>query len=252
MVSDFEQFDQQRREITQKMCQDDRFQSLRKDWFAISVDHKYCYNFDWMGMPIIQYPQDIMAMQEIIWHVRPEMIIETGIARGGSIVFYASMLELFGIDGTVVGIDIEIRPWNKQRILSHPVSHRIRMIEGSSVNLDVVKQVYQMAGGSSNVMVVLDANHSYESVRHELQLYSPLVSVGSYIVVFDTVSDDLPDELWRQKDSKTGLLSGGQGNGPKKAVHEFVQNNDAFIIDKSIQNKLQITSAPDGYLKRIK
>lgn len=208
-----------------------------------SIKQKYSYNFEWLGRPIIQYPQDLIAMQELIWKLQPDLIIETGIAHGGSLVFYASMLELIG-KGQVVGVDIDIRTHNRTAILSHPMYKRITMIEGSSIADDVVAKVKHLAEGKQTVLVTLDSNHTHDHVFKELTLYSPFVTPGSYLVVFDTIIEELPDDIYPDR-------PWGQGNNPKTAVWEFLKNNKHFEIDKSIQDKLVITASPDGYLKRI-
>ena len=219
----------------------DAFASFRDE----TINAKYSYNFSWMGRPIIQYPQDIMAMQELIWQVKPDLIIETGIAHGGSLIFYASMLELLGGDGQVVGIDLDIREHNRVEVEKHPMFKRITMFEGSSTDNDILESVKNLAKDKKSVMVVLDSNHTHEHVFEELRLYSPFVTVGSYCVVFDTIVEDMPggsfsDRPW------------GKGNNPKTAVWEFLKTNDYFEIDHDIENKLLITVAPDGYLKRVK
>lgn len=215
-----------------------------KSFMNATINSKYSYNFSWLGRPIIQYPQDILAMQEIIWKIKPDLILETGIAHGGSMIFYASMLELLGGDGHVIGIDIEIRKHNRAEIEKHPMFKRITMIEGSSTDENIAKEVQQMAKGKK-VLVCLDSNHTHEHVLRELELYAPLVSVGSYIVVFDTIIEDMPagsfpDRPW------------DKGNNPKTAVHEFLKMNDNFEIDERLRNKLLITVASDGYLMRVR
>lgn len=216
-----------------------------KSFMKESTVPKYSYNFSWMGRPIIQYPQDIMAMQELIWQVKPDLIIETGIAHGGSLIFYASMLELLGGDGRVIGIDLDIREHNRIEIEKHPMYKRIEMLEGSSTDPEIIDSVKELAKGKKSVMVVLDSNHTHEHVLEELRLYSPFVTVGSYCVVFDTIVEDLPDDFFSDR-------PWGKGNNPKTAVHEFLKENDSFEIDDNVENKLLITVAPDGYLKRIK
>lgn len=211
---------------------------------------KYSYNFSWLGRPIIQYPQDIVAMQEIIWGVKPDLIIETGIAHGGSLIFSASMLALLEIsgvikDGKVLGVDIDIREHNRIEIEKHPLTNKIIMIQGSSIDTHIVKQVHAFAKNYNNILVVLDSNHTHEHVLAELNAYAPLVSKGSYCVVFDTVIEDMPDEMFPDR-------PWGKGNNPKTAVREFLKIYKEFEIDKSIENKLLITVAPDGYLKRVR
>ena len=210
-----------------------------------SIKAKYSYNFSWLGRPAIQYPQDIVALQEIIWAVKPDLIIETGIAHGGSLILSASMLEIIGNTGQVLGIDIDIREHNRVEIENHPMYKRIKMIQGSSIDENIVEQVRMLASEKDRVMLILDSNHTHSHVLKEMELYSSLVSTGSYMVVFDTVIEDLQDDLFLDR-------PWGKGNNPKTAVHQFLKNNEEFIIDRNIQDKLLVTVAPDGYLKRIK
>lgn len=205
---------------------------------------QYSYNFSWMGRPIIQYPQDMIAMQEIIWDIKPDLIIETGIAHGGSLIFYASLLELIA-NGEVLGIDIDIREHNRKEIEAHPMFKRIKMIQGSSVTEEMVELVKPYAEGKKKILVCLDSNHTHEHVLRELELYAPFVTVGSYLVVFDTIVQDLPDDYLPGREW-------AKGDNPKTAVWEFLKKHDHFEIDKSIDNKLLISVAPDGYLKRIR
>ena len=190
------------------------------------------------GLPIIQYPQDIIAMQEILWRVRPDLVIETGIAHGGSLVFYASILELIG-NGYVLGIDIDIRPHNKAAIEAHPMARRIQLLEGSSVVPDIVEKVRQAARGK-RTLVVLDSNHTHEHVRTELELYAPLVSVGSYCVVMDTVVEDMPSDAITDRPWFSG-------NSPKTAVFDYLKTHPEFAVDVEIDNKLLLSVAPSGY-----
>jgi len=227
-----------------EMAKSKSFKKLTKSWFESSVKFEYSYHFTWLGRPIIQYPQDIIALQEIIWKVKPDLIIETGIARGGSLIFSASMLQLLG-KGKVLGIDIKIRPENKKKIQQYFLWKRISMIEGSSVDKKIINKVYNFAKGKKRVMVILDSNHTHEHVLNELKAYSPLVSKNSYLVVFDTIIEDLPKKI----ESK---LPWSKGNNPKTALLEFLKNNKQFKIDKEIENKLMISVAPSGYLQRIK
>lgn len=205
---------------------------------------RYTSNFTWLGRPVIQIPQDLFAMQEIIWSIKPDFIIETGIAHGGSLIFYASMLELIG-KGKVIGIDIDIRQHNRVEIEKHPLYHRIIMIEGSSVDEHVVEQVKLHTNGAKSLIVCLDSNHTHDHVLKELEFYTPLVSVGSYCVVSDTGIEDLSKDMIQDR-------PWGPGNNPKTAVWEFLKTNDQFVIDKNIEAKILLTSAPDGYLKRVR
>lgn len=220
-------------------------QALSRIWAREVTRHKYTYNFSWMGRPIIQTPQDMIAMQEIIWLVKPDLIIETGIAHGGSLIYYASLLEMIGEDGYVLGIDVDIREHNRVEIEKHPMFKRIKMIQGSSVDASTVDAVKQHAKGKRSVLVVLDSNHTHEHVLKEMELYAPLVTKESYLVVFDTLIEDMPDDLMNPD------RPWGKGNNPKTAVWEFLKTTDQFEIDKSIEAKILITVAPDGYLKRV-
>ncbi|HET9279812.1 MAG TPA: cephalosporin hydroxylase family protein [Flavitalea sp.] len=205
---------------------------------------QYSYNFSWMGRPIIQYPQDMIAMQEIIWQLKPDLIIETGIAHGGSLIYYASIMELIG-KGEIVGIDIEIREHNRKEIENHPMYKRIKMVEGSSISQDTVDAVKKFVNGKKTVLVSLDSNHTHEHVLSELNLYAPFVTPGSYLVVFDTIVEDMPDNYLPGR-------AWSRGDNPKTAVWEFLKQNPDFEIDHAIDNKLLISVAPEGYLKRIR
>lgn len=220
-----------------------------KNFLNSSFLPKYSYNFSWLGRPIIQYPQDIVAMQELIWSIQPDLIIETGIAHGGSLIFSASMLELNALCGgpqnaEVLGIDIDIRQHNREAIETHPMFKRISMIQGSSIASEVIEEVKSKAADKQKILVCLDSNHTHSHVLAELESYAPLTSVGSYCVVFDTVVEDLPGDMFSDR-------PWGPGNNPKTAVWEYLKTHPEFEIDKSIQHKLLITVAPDGYLKRI-
>jgi cephalosporin hydroxylase len=228
---------------------DEKLQDTALAFMRASVAPKYSYNYSWMGRPIIQYPQDMVAMQEIIWNIKPDLIIETGIAHGGSLVFYASILELIsacgGGEGQVLGIDIDIRAHNRKAIEEHPMARRISMIEGSSIETNVIAQVRDRAKGKQRILVSLDSNHTHDHVLAELEAYAPLTTVGSYCVVFDTLIEDMqedayPDRPW------------SKGNNPKTAVWQWLKSHSEFEIDQSIHNKLLITVAPDGYLRRVR
>lgn len=240
-MSDFET---RNKEIIEQMGKDKSIEKTTREWFNKASKHEYSYHFKWMGVPIIQFPQDIVAMQELIWEIQPDLIIETGIARGGSLIYYASLLELNG-KGEVLGIDIDIRSHNKTMIENHAMYKRISMIEGSSIDKNIVDQVFEFAKNKGKVMVILDSNHTHKHVQEELKFYADLVTKDSYLVVFDTVIEDMPKDAF--PDRPWGL-----GNNSKTAVFEFLKENSNFEIDKSIQNKLLVTVAPDGYLKRIK
>lgn len=238
------EFEEERVKLIEANSRNTALKEAANEFNELSNKAKYSYNFSWMGRPIIQYPQDMIAMQEIIWDVKPDLIIETGIAHGGSLVFYASMLELIG-NGEVLGIDIDIRSHNKKAIEEHPMFKRINMLEGSSVTQEMVERVKPFTVGKEKILVCLDSNHTHQHVLDELNFYSPFVSVGSYLVVFDTIVEDLPEAYLPNR-------SWGIGNNPKTAVYQFLKNNDNFEIDKSIDNKLLISVSPDGYLRRVK
>jgi cephalosporin hydroxylase len=256
-VSDFA------REVAERIGQMGMNTELRASAAAFlraSTEPKYSYNFSWLGRPIIQYPQDIVAMQELIWAVKPDLIIETGIAHGGSLVFSASMLAQLDmceaiVAGTmldpasskrkVLAVDIDIRAHNRVAIEAHPMASRIEMIQGSSIALEVVQKVREIAADYRRVLVCLDSNHTHDHVLAELQAYASLASVGSYCVVFDTLIEDLPAGMYPDR-------SWGPGNNPKSAVFEFLKSHPEFEIDKAIDHKLMISVAPDGFLRRIR
>ncbi|MBC7702717.1 MAG: cephalosporin hydroxylase family protein [Rhodoferax sp.] len=229
---------------------DQALQNRSLEWVRDTARHGYSYNFSFLGRPIIQYPQDMAAMQEIIWQVQPDLIIETGIAHGGSLIFYAAMLELNAAcggpgDAAVLGIDVDIRPHNRAAIEAHPMFKRISMIEGSSIDATVVERVRQRAQGQQRVLVCLDSNHTHAHVLAELQAYALMATVGSYCVVFDTIVEDLPADMFPDR-------PWGPGNNPKTALREYLATHPEFEIDRRIDHKLLVSVAPNGYLKRIR
>ena len=238
------EFTSRNRKIINKMDKDIELKKLSQKWFDKSFEHEYSYHFTWLGLPIIQYPQDIIALQEIIWKIKPDLIIETGIARGGSLIFYASMLELLQ-KGEVIGIDIDIRKHNKKAIESHPLNKRITMIEGSSIKKDIIKKVFKLSQNKKKILVILDSFHTHSHVLKELEAYSELVSKGGCIVVFDTVVEDMPKNSFPNKPWSIG-------NNPKTAVKEFLTKNNRFKIDKTIEKEILITSCKNGFLKCVK
>jgi cephalosporin hydroxylase len=242
---DSKMFQKECNERIKNNLHDMKLQQSSKTFMENTIRNKYSYNFSWMGRPIIQYPQDIIAMQEIIWNLKPDLIIETGIAHGGSLIFFASMLELLGGKGKVLGIDIDIREHNRREIETHPMFKHITMIEGSSIDDRVIEQVRKFANGKKRVLVCLDSLHTHDHVLRELEAYTPMVSLGSYCVVFDTIVEDMPDEYSHDR-------PWGKGNNPKTAVWKFLKGNDRFVIDKEIENKLLISTCPDGYLKCVR
>ncbi len=236
---------EEKRQRIAGFADDAEFRALSKAWRTMALQRKYMNNFSWLGRPLIQVPMDAMAVQEVIWAVKPDLVIETGVAHGGSLVLSASILEMLG-HGEVVGVDIEVRPHNRQAIESHPLAHRISLIEGSSIAPDIVAQVRARAEGKQKVLVFLDSNHTHEHVLAELNAYGGLVSVGSYCVVFDTFVEDMPDDyVWTDR-------PWGKGNNPKTAVWEWLKSHPEFEIDHSMDDKLLITSAPDGFLRRTR
>ena len=242
--------------IAQTKEKSENLKQLADQFLVESAKENYSYNFEWLSRPVIQYPQDIVATQEIIWTVKPDLIIETGIAHGGSLVLSASILALLDYSEAlssgqkldpqkpkrkVIGVDIDIRAHNRNALDNHPMRNRMYLIEGSSISSDIIDQVHSLAKGYKRVMVFLDSNHTHEHVFAELKAYAPLVSSGSYCVVFDTVIDDLPrppDRSW------------GPGNSPKSALYKYIETDRSFEIDKAIEDKILITVAPDGYLRK--
>lgn len=258
-MSNFDKFKEECANEIELMSEDRDLQSLTSSWFDLSAKNKYSYHFEWQGRPIIQYPQDVVAMQELIWEVKPDLIIETGIAHGGSLVFSASMLAQLDLceaiesgemldpkdsKRKVLGIDIDIRAHNREAIEEHPMASRIEMIQGSSIDSEIIAKVKAVAANYSRVMVCLDSNHTHEHVLAELEAYASLTSVGSYCVVFDTIIEDMPVDMFPDRPWEPG-------NNPKTAVKEYLKIHSEFEIDKIIQAKLLITVAPDGYLKRL-
>lgn len=254
-----EQFNAERRERLESYGSDAAFAALSRSWLQESMQRKYVYNFDWLGRPIIQFPQDMVAMQELVWRVRPDLIIETGIAHGGSLVLSASLLALLdmcdaieagaSIDPRasarkVLGVDIDIRAHNRAAIEAHPMSSRIAMIQGSSIDPGVVAQVKAFASTYKRVLVCLDSMHTHDHVLEELKAYAPLVSSGSYCVVFDTIVEDMPRGFFSDRPWDVG-------NNPKTAVQQWLATDPGFVVDVDLERKLQVTVAPRGFLRRL-
>jgi len=238
---------------------DESWQLASKKWLSRAFDQKFMYNFTALGRPIIQLPNDIVAIQELIWEVKPDLIIETGIAHGGSLILSASMLALLDVceaiengtildpknsDRKVLGIDIDIREHNKEAIENHPMFNYIQMIEGSSVDQKIIRQVQNFSQDYNRIMVCLDSNHTHEHVLAELEAYAPLTSTGSYCVVFDTIVEDMPEKTFPNR-------PWAPNNSPKSAVREYLKNHSEFEVDTIIDDKLMISVAPNGYLKKI-
>lgn len=241
-MDDRQQFDADRAERLNKLAGAPLPEA--RAFFEASLPLLYSYNFDWLGLPIIQYPQDVMATQEIVWRTKPDLIIETGIARGGSLVLYASLLRLIGNGGRVIGIDIDIRPHNRQAIEEHTLADAIHLIQGSSIDEATVEAVRAQMKGAKRIMVVLDSMHTADHVLRELELYSPFVTKGCYLIVFDTVIEFMPPETVADR-------PWGKGNSPYNAVQKFLEKNDRFRIDRSVDAKLQVSVAPRGYLECV-
>jgi len=264
------EFDDEVKERIDTMSRADTLQNISNEFMRESIASKYSYNFSWLGRPIIQYPQDMVVMQELIWKVKPDLIIETGIAHGGSLILSASILAMLDMNDAieknstitpsisnrkVLGIDIDIREHNRIAIEQHPMASRIQMLQGSSIAEDVIKQVKDIAKNYKRILVCLDSNHTHDHVLAELDAYAPLVSKGSYCVVFDTNIEDLPDNFFPNRPWSVG-------NNPKTAVWEYLRLLDdegrvtgdgqqiQFKSEKLIENKLLLTVAPEGYLKR--
>ncbi|MEE9516303.1 MAG: cephalosporin hydroxylase family protein [Candidatus Adiutricales bacterium] len=237
------QFEEERKQRIARQGTNEALNNAAGRFQEESLRSLYSYNFSWMGRPVIQYPQDLLAMQEILWEVKPDLVIETGIAHGGSLIFYASILELIG-HGEVLGIDIDIRPHQRKAIESHPMHRRIQMIEGSSTDPVVLESVRKHCADMGRILVALDSNHSFDHVYQEMEAYSPFVTKGSYLIVFDTIIEHLPDDLYPDR-------PWGKGDNPETAVIDFLNNNNRFVIDKTITDKLLITVAPGGYLKCV-
>jgi cephalosporin hydroxylase len=219
-------------------------QGHAKGFLRESLKSLYSYNFSWLGRPVIQYPQDLLALQEIIWETKPRLIVETGVAHGGTSVFFASMLEMLGGDGLVLSIDIDIRAHNRPLISQHPMAKRIRLLECSSLDKTALGEARGLAGKGGPVMVVLDSNHAHDHVLAEMRAYSGLVTPGCYLAVFDGVVEEFPD-LFEDHGRPWG-----PGNNPLTAIRQFLSEDASFQVDWDILNKLLITAAPEGYLRK--
>jgi cephalosporin hydroxylase len=257
-MNPLEEFEQEVAQNIESLGKDPDLGALSRIWIREITRHKWAYNFKWLGRPAIQFPNDTWQVQELIWKCRPDIIIETGIAHGGSLIYNASMLTLLDYTDAVengevldpaspkrrvIGIDIDIRPHNRDAIEAHPMSNRIDMIEGSSIADEIVSQVKSKVKPTDRVLVLLDSNHTHDHVLAELKAYAPLVTSGSYCVAFDTIVEDMPEEFFDDRPWHPG-------NSPKSAVMEFIKQNPDFTIDESIDHKLQISVAPSGYLLR--
>lgn len=253
------QFADERAERLRAYAGDTEFRNLSRDFLEASMRKKYVYNFDWLGRPIIQYPQDMWAVQELIWTVKPDLVIETGIAHGGSLILSASILAMLdyceamekGVTldpraskRKVIGIDIDIRPHNRDALKAHPLSPLLHLVEGSSVAAETVAKVREAAKGYKNVMVFLDSMHTHAHVFAELEAYAPMVTKGSYCVVFDSFVEDMPADLFPDR-------PWSPGDNPKTALHDYLKTHPEFAIEKSIEGKLMVSVCADGFLKRV-
>jgi cephalosporin hydroxylase len=258
MSSEIEQFNLERCKRINDSIEDIDFSRISTEWLEQAMEKSYAYNFDWLGRPIIQLPQDIVAIQELIWRIKPDLIIETGIAHGGSLILSASILALIELskastngtlvdpkspDSIVLGIDIDIRPHNRELIERHPLGGRVQMIEGSSTDLTVLAKVNQIARDKNKVMIFLDSNHTHSHVLEELKLYSSLVSPGSYLVVFDTFVEKMSTDIFPNR-------PWSKGNNPYTATQEFLVDNQEFEVDHGLSAKLGISVAPAGFLRK--
>jgi len=260
MTDDHDAFRQAGRAEIRAQGEDPALRAATQAWMALSTRHRYSYHFEWLGRPVIQHPQDILAIQQLVWEIRPDLIVETGIARGGSLVLAASLLELVAAcggnpDAEVLGIDVALRAHNRRALEAHPLSRRIRLLEGSSTDPHVVAEVGRRAAGAGAVLVLLDSDHTHDHVLAELLAYAPLVSPGSYCVVFDTIVADLPegsfpDRAWSRQ------------SNPRSAVEAFLARAEGgeiraadgaaarFVPDAEIDARLLISVAQGGFLRR--
>jgi cephalosporin hydroxylase len=241
-VDDRAEFEQTRRRNVENMARDGNLQAAALAATTIADRHDYSYVWTWLGLPIIQMPTDVVALQEVVWATRPTVIVETGVARGGSVIFFASLLQLLG-EGEVIGIDIDIRAHNRSAIEEHALSHRVQLVEGSSVDEGVVARIRDRIPGDARVMVILDSNHTHEHVLRELELYGGLVTPGQFLVVADTIVESLPPQTHRPR-------PWGPGDNPHTAVEAFLAAGSAFERDPYFNGKLLMTSSPGGYLRR--
>lgn len=242
MSDDRREFAQLQEQYVKHLADDGEVQGLSRELTALADRHNYSYTWRWLGLPIIQMPTDVVALQEVVWEHRPDLIVETGIARGGSVILFASLLELIG-EGEVIGIDIDIRAHNRESIEQHPLAHRVTLVEGSSVDPAVVAAVTERASGAARVMVVLDSNHTHDHVLDELRMYAPLVTPQQFLVVADTIVEEIPPQTHRPR-------PWGPGNNPKTAVEEFLREDQRFAL-ASMNGKLLMSSSQGGYLQRI-
>lgn len=240
------QFTAERQADIQAMGADEELRQKSLDWMLHADKYKYTYNFSWMGRPIIKFPADMVIQQELMWRLKPDLVIETGIAHGGSIIFTASMMEMMGIEGEVVGLDIDIRKHNRDLIEAHPMMKRITMYEGSSTDPVIVEKVREHTKGKKCVMVILDSLHSHKHVYEELKAYAEMVTVGSYCVLPDTFIEFFPKGYY--SDTRPWDV----GDNPYTGMKQYLSETDLFETDYSLTHKAMITETIDGYLRRVK
>ena len=240
------EFFAEREAAIRQMGSDSSLRDKSIAWMLHADQYKYTYNFTWMGRPIIKFPSDMVIQQELMWKIKPDLVIETGIAHGGSVIFSASMMEMMGIDGEVVGIDVDIRKHNRDAIESHPMAKRITMYEGDSVAEEMVERVRRHTVGKRTVMVMLDSLHSHAHVYKELLAYAPMTTVGSYCVLPDTFIEFFPKGYY------SGTRPWDVGDNPYTAMKQYLSETDLFEIDRELTSKAMITETIDGYLKRVR
>ena len=232
-----------------KLDTPEAFKIVSEAWLRAGWDNKYVYSFTWLGRPIIQLPEDMIRLQEVIHAVQPDVIVETGVAHGGALVFYASLCKAMD-RGRVIGVDVEIRPHNREAIESHPLSSLITLIEGSSIDPSVVNEVKSQIGRDEKVMVMLDAAHQKQHVLAELAAYSTLVNPGSYIVAMDGIMENLAGAPRSNED--------WTWNNPRQAALEFVADNADFVIEEPpfAFNEGNVTERvtywPSAFIKRLR
>lgn len=254
-MNETNRFDEEVRANIAGLRADADMKELSRLWVQEVSKHRWAYNFRWLGRPAIQFPTDAWALQELIWTIRPDVVVETGVARGGSVLFSASILALLDLCDAeagqtprperrrVIGVEVDLRPENRKALAAHPLGSRVTIVDGSSTDLDTFSRVEQLCASSESILVCLDSNHTHAHVLKELELYSGLVRSGSYLVVYDTVIEHMPSEMFHDR-------PWGVGNNPMTAVREFLTANNQFEIDEEIAAKLQITVAPSGFLRR--
>jgi len=240
-----EEFAALQKQSAENMAADTELFNKSREVLFNADKHRWIHQMQWLGEPVLNLPQDMFAMQEIIFATRPKFVIEVGVAWGGSLLFYSTLLEVLG-EGEVIGVDIFMPEDLKKRLNSHgALTRRLHLLEASSIERESVDMIEEITGGSREVMILLDSNHTHEHVYQELQLYSELVGKGYYLICGDTIIEEFPDDGPREREW-------GPGNSPKSALNAFMENSDRFEVDRELENKLLFTCNPGGYLKCIK